>query len=283
MAVIEMSVLQWIEVPDNPRQRNTEKRAKIALKRHLKKYQKPHRVVFAACKDGIVLCKIDGHTRALLWKCGELETPPNGKVEVVLFDVSGLSEAKELYDMLDAQVTVKKPSDNVFGACRELGFRLDSYLLRNCAFATQLKIATSGKRFCGDVHSMVNEWKSELIALDNLALSSQNTILISVMLNAIRIDGVEKAGEFFRKVEKNEGIKSNRGYDGIELLARVLEIRRAEGRTAGYDNLMSICGQAWSAYEIWKSGQTRKTLKLPITDFTAVVASLNVKNKKQGT
>jgi hypothetical protein len=280
MAVIEMNVLEWVDVPDNPRQRNTERRAKIALKKHLAKYQKPHKVVFAACKNGNILCKIDGHTRALLWKCGELETPPDGKVEVVLFEVSGLGEAKELYDMLDAQATVKKPSDNVFGACRELGFRLDSYLLRGCAFATQLKIATTGKKFCGDIHAMVKEWKAELIALDNLALSSQYTLLISVMLNAIRLDGADTAGEFFRKLEKNDGVKSDKGYDGVELLARVMEVRRAEGRTAGYDNLMNICGQAWSAYMMWKNGETRKNVKLAITDFTAVVASMNSTKKR---
>ena len=274
MAIIEMSVQDWIDVPDNPRQRNTESRAKVAHRRHLAQYAKPHKVVFAASKDGEIICKVDGHTRALLWKLGELDTPPDGKVEVVMFDVSGIKEAKELYDMLDSQVTVKKPADNVFGACRELGFRLDSYLLRKCSFATQLKIATTGKKFSGDVYAMVKEWKLELIALDKLALSSQNTILISVMLNAIRRDGVEKAGEFFAKLDQNEGVKSNKGYDGVEALARVLAIRRAEGRTAGYEHLMDICGQAWAAYTGWLAGSFRKTASLPMLDFTKVIIDL---------
>lgn len=277
MAVISMSVTDWISVPDNPRQRNTEKRAKIARVRHLSKYQKPHRVVFAAVKDGAILCKLDGHTRALLWESGILETPPDGRVEVVVFEVSGLQEAKELYDMCDSQSVSKKPSDNIFGACRELGFRLDSYLLRGCAFATQLKIASSGKKFSGDVYKLVKDWKKELIALDQMAFTSKHTILISVMLTAIRHDGADVCGEFFNKLEGNEGVKSASGYDGIELLARTLDVRRAEGRTAGYDNLMNICGQAWSAYEMWKKGNVRKTSNLPIADFTKVVVELNKK------
>jgi len=275
MAVIEMSVVNWIDVPDNPRQRNTERRAKSARIKHLAKYQKPHRVVFAASKNGNILCKIDGHTRALLWKLGELDTPPDSKVEVVLFEVSGLQEAKDLYDMLDAQATVKVPADNIYGACRELGFRLDSYLLRRCAIATQLKIATTGKKFSGNLYAMVKSWKEELIALDKLNLGSGNTILISVMLVAIRRDGVDKAGEFFTKLEKNEGLKSTKGYDGIELLGRVMEVRRSEKRTAGYDNLMEICGQAWTAYEMWIHGKQRKNASLPIADFSKVISDIN--------
>ena len=275
MAVIEMSVMDWADVPDNPRQRNTEKRAKAARSRHLSSYQKLHRVVFAASKNGSVLCKLDGHTRSLLWILGELDAPPCGTVEVVLIEVSGLSEAKQIYDMLDAQPATKKPSDVVFGACRELGFRLDSYLLRQCAFATQLRIATTGKRFQGDVYAMVKEWKPELIDLDKIGLSSQNTILIAVMLTAIRSDGVKLAGEFFSRLEKNEGVKTSSGYDGVELLSRVMSLRRAEGRTAGYDNLMQVAGQAWTAYQMWISGGTRKNASLPIADFSKVVADLN--------
>lgn len=272
---IEMSVTDWIDVQDNPRQRNTEKRAKAARRKHLAEYQKVHRVVLAATHDGDILCKLDGHTRSLLWQMGELGCPPDGKVEVVLIEVSGIEEAKSIYDMLDSQTSVKKPCDNIYGACRELGFRLDSFLLRGCAFTTQLKIATTGKRFKGDNYAMVREWKNELIALDKAALSSQNTILLSVMLTAIRIDGVEKASEFFRKLERNEGVKTSQGYDGVELLSRVMAIRRAEGRTAGYENLMQICGQAWTAYQMWKDGKRRKTTSLPIVDFTRVVTDLN--------
>jgi hypothetical protein len=277
MAYMIMSVNDWIDVPDNPRQRDTEKRAKIARRKHLSRYEKPHRVVFAASKDGSILCKIDGHTRALLWKEGDLQTPPDGKVEVIIFEVSGLAEAKQIYDMMDAQSVSKKPSDNIFGACREMGFKLDSYLLRRCEFATQLKIATTGKRFTGDVYPMVKEWKKELVELDKMALSSRYTILISVMLTAIRYDGADKACEFFTKLENNEGVKSSSGYDGIESLARNIEVRRAEGRTAGYDNLINICGQAWSAYEMWKRGQMRKTAHLPIADFTKIVINLSKK------
>ena len=280
MAVIQMSVSDWIDVPDNPRQRNTEKRATNAKKKHLAKYEKIHRYVFAATKNDAIICKLDGHTRALLWQRGELETPDDGKVDVMLIDVKTIDEAKRIYDMIDANPTVKKPSDNIYGACRELGFKLDSPLLRGCAFATQLKIATTGKRFSGEVYQMVGEWKKELQQLDSLALTSHNTILIAVILVAIRKDGIEKAGQFFKLLDTNSGLKTTKGYDGVESLSRVMAIRRAEGRTAGYENLMQICGQAWSAYENWKLNRYRKNLSLPILDFTKVVTDLNLTKNK---
>jgi len=281
MAVIQMSVSDWIDVPDNPRQRNTQKRAVSAKKKHLAKYEKIHRFVFAAVKQNSILCKLDGHTRALLWQSGDLETPEDGKVDVLLIDVNSIEEAKKLYDMIDASPTVKKPSDNIFGACRELGFRLDSPLLRGCAFATQLKIATTGKRFTGEIYSMVQEWKKELQELDSIALTSRNTILIAVMLVAIRIDGIEVAGEFFRLLDTDGGIKTTKGYNGVESLSRVMAIRRAEGRTAGWENLMQICGQAWSGYDGWKKNKYRKNVGLPIFDFSKVVADMNTQKKNR--
>jgi len=279
MAMITMSINDWIDVPDNPRQRDTAKRASTARKRHLAKYQKPHKVVFAASKDGAVLCKLDGHTRAFLWESGDLETPPDGKVEVVLFEVASMHEAKELYDMLDCQTVSKKPSDTIFGACREIGLKLDSSLLKGCSFTTQLKIATSKNMTNVNLYDLVSYWENELRQLDSLDLSSQYTILISCMLVAIKRDGIEKAGEFFKKLQSNSGQKSEKGYDGIELLARTIEIRRAEGRMAGYENLYNICGQTWSAYEMWLKGQVRKNASLPISDFKKIVTSLNTKDQ----
>lgn len=281
MNCLEMSVSEWVAVPDNPRQRNTEKRAKAAKVRHLKKYEAIHKVVFAAALNGTVICKLDGHTRGLLWQKGELECPPDGKVQVVLIPVSGISEAKRIYDMLDSQPTVKKPSDNIYGAARELGFRMDSHLLRSCAFNTALKIASSGKKFRGNTYAMVSDWKGELIALDKACLTSQNTILIAVMLTACRIDGPDRAIPFFLAVDKNEGTKTSGGYDGVECLIQIMKVRRAQGRTAGYDNLMQICGQAWTAYQMWKNGSRCKTARLAIADFTSVVNSANASKLTQ--
>lgn len=271
--VIEMSVLEWIAVRDNPRQRNTLQRAKIASRKHLRTYHKVHAFVFAACKQGSVLCKLDGHTRAALWQSGELSPPHDGKVTVCLIEVANMAEAKMVYDMLDAAPSVKKPSDTIYGACRENAFVLQSHLLRSCAFATQLKIATTGKRFSGDIYAMVKEWKQELIELDSWGLSSNYTVLISVMLVSIRRDQTT-ARAFWESLDTNSGSKTQSGYDGPLVLHDVIEVRRAEGRTAGYENLLQLCGQAWSAYELFLRGARTKNCRLRFANFTEVVQSV---------
>lgn len=278
-SAIEMSVSDWIAVKDNPRQRNTERRANIAKTKHLSSFIEPHAFVFAAVHNGNILCKIDGHTRALLWETGELEHPPSGRVIVCLLTVSGMKEAKYLYDCLDAPTAVKQPCDFVFGATRENNFRLRSALLRQHRFATQLKLADSGKNFSGDVYELVRKWKPELMALDSLGLTSNYTILVAAMLLTIRRDGLEVAGEFWRLLDDNKGTKTAAGMDGVEALHQHMLIRRGDGTIAGYDNLIDILGRCITTYVAWRQGRRLKSVRT--TNFAEWVNGPARKEKVQ--
>jgi hypothetical protein len=50
-----MSVQAWAKIPDNPRQRNTEKRARFAKRSHLAAYSPIHRFVYAASVNGNII------------------------------------------------------------------------------------------------------------------------------------------------------------------------------------------------------------------------------------
>lgn len=269
MAVIEMAVADWINVKDNPRQRNTIKRAQLAVRRHLSCCCKIHRYVYAASKNGHILCKLDGHVRAYLWQEGMLDLPPDGKVEVLLIEVASIREAKEVYEQLDSPPALKRPSDRVYGAARENGFALHSHLLRSCSFSTQLKVADSGSRFAGDVYLLVRKWKPQLIALDELDLTSNYTVLIAAMLVSIRRDGPDIAGPFWITLDRDEGTKFERGADGPEALHKHMEIRRAQRTTAGWENLWSLQCVAWDAYTKWSDNKRVQRLKM--ADFGQVV------------
>lgn len=123
---IEMTVEEWIEVPDNPRQRDTIRRAKRARRKHLSEYNEMHCRVIAAMMDGELFCKIDGHTRAYLWEHGMLDRPPNGKVIAQLFSVSSIDEAKRLYTQTDSVEAVKQVRDVLEGFANEIGLELTS-------------------------------------------------------------------------------------------------------------------------------------------------------------
>jgi len=278
--VIDMSVEAWAAIPDNPRQRDTERRARWSANRHLAKYSKTHDFVYAATKGGEIICKIDGHTRSYLWERGELDLPPSGRVTVLLVSVASLREAKEVYDMLDAQPAYKRPEDQIFGSTREHKFRLRSTLLYRCRFSVQLALAESGDFHC-DRYETVPKWKKELLDLDALDLSGAYTVLIAVMLLSIRRDGLETAGPFWTALDKDEGIKDSRGADGVQALAQHMAVRKAEGRTSGYDNLKDIIGRAWYAYEAWLDGKRVK--RLGSARISEVIESVHSKRSKQTT
>ena len=263
------------------RDKETEKRAKSASSpgKHLATYSKTHDIVTAAVKDGNIICKLDGHTRSYLWQLGKLEGPPSGKVEVKLIDVSSISEAKDLYDQYDSTPSTKKPSDIVYGACRENKFELTSNLLRSCQFITQLKVADSGAKFCGNTYELVRRWKDTLLQLDSLGLTSNYTVLIALMLVAIRRDGIDDAGEFFKLLDADAGTKDSRGPDGIQALKSHIDIRRAEGRTAGYDNLMDMIKRGWHCYSEWRCGRRVKSVKSSDDILDVISSNMTTKRK----
>lgn len=272
VAVIELSVSDWIEVKDNPRQRDTERRAAYGLRNHLARYSKVHDWVFAASKNNQILCKLDGHTRAYLWASGDLAHPPDGKVKVILIGVASLVEAKELYEQLDSPSALKRPHDFVFGATRDQRFKLKSSLLSGCRFGTYLKLADCWV-FRGDINQLVKNWKSELLLLDSMNLPKKHPPLITAALLAIRRDGIETCRSFWEGVYSNSGTKTSQGSDGIDLLCRHLDVRKANGSLAGYENVKAIIATAWTAYEAWLDGRRGKVLRQ--SNMTEVVMNIN--------
>jgi hypothetical protein len=246
MAVITMSIAQWAEVSDNPRQRDTERRAEFGRRNHLAEYHKTHDYVYAAVLKGDVFCKLDGHTRSYLWSRGDLDPPPSGQVQVLLIDVINKQEAMDIYDELDSIKAFKRVSDRVFGATREHGFRLRSSLLNGCKFGTQIKLAETGT-YSGDAWSLIKRWKATLLDLDALNLPKKYPTLISAMLLSIR-------------------------RDAVQALVHHMDIRKAEGRTAGYENVSDILARAWYAYEAWLDGKRVK--RLGCAKIGAVIESI---------
>jgi len=257
MAVSKMSVQKWIEVPDNPRQRDTEDRMSRWLRTRSSRYCEPHCDVVAAAIDGQLVCKIDGHTRAGLWEAGKLDLPPGSKVSVMVKTVRDLHHAAELYDLYDSPFAVETVTDRVFGACREHGITLRSTLLRKHRFALALKFAqnagNSWKRI--DVGPLVAYWKPELMMVDSWSLSSGLGPLITMALWASCLDG-NKANDFFRGVLGDGGEKANGEMDGVAALAAHLDVRRAQQLMNGGENIRDLLRRGYNAYTHWKNKES---------------------------
>jgi len=113
-----MSVGWFVALPDHPRQRDTERHAKKARKRHLKKACITQEEVVVARYSGSE-CKVDAHTRALLWGAGLLPKPD--KVWVTRFSCDTTADLNELYATYDNKDATETPKDLAYGRLHELG------------------------------------------------------------------------------------------------------------------------------------------------------------------
>ena len=171
--VIEMTAQEFIDTPDNPRQRDTERHARKALHGHLSESSPTHKLVAVASVDGNVVCKLDGHTRAYLWEAGDLPLPDRGKVAAVVYACESIEEAAELYTHFDNQAAMEASSDRLFGACRETSLELTSSLLRPMNFSVALRLANgerSGRKQTTTEYELVSKWSPELSNIDEWQL-----------------------------------------------------------------------------------------------------------------
>jgi hypothetical protein len=266
-----MSVDEWIKVPDNPRQRDTKKHAVHASKRNLKTYRDSHGFVFAAYCNGDVLCKLDGHTRSFLWANEEnYDRPPNNTLIVCGIAVKDLNEATKLYTHFDNDWACESSSDKVFGACRQLGMRLNSPLLSKGEFVQGLKFATvltsSGRVYPELIYSLVNEWKDELSIIDEWNMGTCSGIgspLKGLMVMIVRsrkwdIDELEVVRKFFNGIIEDEGKKNGKKRDGIQIIKDVLRDRNIEQRMTGRDNLLEIMSECLMCFYWYENGELRE-------------------------
>lgn len=270
---IEMTVAQWIGIPDHPRQRDTERRAKADSGRHLHEYKSIHKHVHAVKYNG-KLYKADGHSRAFLWDSGKLRHPPGGMVSVTVSFAKTEREFLEVYEWFDSSYAVKTGRDQLFGAVKECGLDIRSGLLLTFGWSTQLKRADKYKH--SNIYDTVAEWKDVIAGLDGMGLTSKHfPQLIGLMLTAIRRDGVITATKFFVPVFKGEGVQDARGKDGVRAACEFLEDKKSKGAMSGYENWDDIDCKVWSAYEQYKAGRfIRPKSKLqPSKVFLELVSS----------
>ena len=258
MSTIKMSVTDWIKVDDNPRQRDTVSHARKAVRNHLAEGSPTHAVVFAA-RLGDHIYKLDGHTRAYLWSSGELELPKT-KLTVHVFDCDSIKEVSELYTHFDNQSAVEAARDRLTGACREHGLLLQSSLLRKYSFVVALQCAlNSGNRIKQGEYAMVGAFREELQELDSWDLGNMHTSLIALALVLIA-NKEDKAKQFFQAVDKDAGLKTEEGQDGVHALVGHLQNRRSAKTLTGWENINDLFERAYSCFAAYQSGRFVKNV-----------------------
>ncbi len=167
---IRMPVQDWFKVPDNPRQRNTEKHAKKASRPggHLRVASPVHAQVFAAEFPDGKMMKLDGHTRAWLWERQTLDAPDELLVTVI--PVKDENDVKTFYTHFDDSRAAETSQEKLSGALREYDVELKSgcfaHLYPTALTTTHAFVFPGAGR--QSLYQIVGEWKPVLEAMDRL-------------------------------------------------------------------------------------------------------------------
>lgn len=286
---IKMSVEKWIDVPDNPSQRDTAKHAERAAKTHLKYSAVTHDKVVAATIDGEIVCKVDGHTRAYLWDRGLLERPKYGVVYVDLYEVQDMCGAAELYRQFDSPHAVETTTDKLFSGAKMAGVELHSGLLKPCKFMVALQIASlrsttasRKKKHDGIEHQLISKWANELMVLDSWDMKAGAIPgpMIALALMLLRTGESQCAvREFIDGIaHKRISITPEVPADGITHMVQMLEKRRLKKLMTGWCNLIDILGEGLGCWRRYKHGVlAARAVAIPV-DFGDWLAFVNPSN-----
>lgn len=279
MTTKKMSVEEFIALPDNPIQRNTERHLQKA--KHLLTPLPHHSHVAAAQLPGGRLIKLDGHTRALAWKRNIIPRPAN--LEVHIFEAKNMEEVAEFYKPFDSKDALETTPDKVSGALNGMGYTPQSGLIASGAFNEALRYAWNGIYGYGrelrwrDVYEAINEFAAEIIAVDELLLRKGQLPagIISAIILSYRKHGDEVI-PFWKAVIANAGQKSNGRMDGVQAVNELVLGRRGKG--AGGSHALDILGRALSALEKYLADETLPGIPKPI-ELTSYVTSTGVRPK----
>lgn len=262
MAYKIMTVEDWISVEDNPIQRDTE--AHAAKAKHLKKPHETHAYVYAAELPSGKLIKLDGHTRALLWKRKEVEAPK--KLFVAVIPVKDRTAAAAVYKNFDSREAMETMRDKVFGAFRRHGFEPKSSLLKYGGLTSALRIAyrvlkdrrsagaanglTQSEAAKADIYAIIDEFSLELHALDAFGLGQGR--LSAGVIAAFLLSHRKYADEilpFWVSVIANKGSKIDGQMDAVQAVCEMIMARRGnQSGAAAYE----LAGRCLTAVEKWR-------------------------------
>jgi hypothetical protein len=269
MKMMQLSPTQWASIQDNPIQRDTERHALRAVRRHLRSGSETHKSVSAAMLPDGTLVKLDGHTRSLLWQDGRLPSPDF--VWCTVYEVPSMEEAAELYKHFDNAGATENAGDRLSGAYRLHDISPKSQLLINGGVSSAFGIING---HTPDIYSWVGEFRCELGALDQLEIplpKMSSPMLAAALLTVKRRK--ERALHFWAAYVNEHGTRIERESCGVlELLRLVQQWRdRKIFGIGGAEMRLAQAGKTLSCCEAWLNGRTFVNAA-KVTDFRAYVA-----------
>jgi len=251
-----MTPAEWAEVPDNPRQRDTESRA--AKARHLNTLEAAHTLVHMAEWDG-GRCKLEGHTRSLKWmQCPDIAPE---SIDVRVYVVESEEDAKRLYGHFNSKEEGERANDRLYGALRESEIIPGSDFVRKAKFSNAVSMAYTfyedhGRQKSRPVYDKVAFFRDQIVLLDSIAGASKRLIgpVVCCFLMAAHKHG-PVVTDFFQRYILDGGTKDGRRKDCVQLFSDVMSELRSGGFCDWSANEAAIAKGLWCV-ERWLSAPT---------------------------
>lgn len=258
--VIKMAPKEWLAVPDNPRQRDTEAHARRA--RHLREPHPTHAMMnMAELPDGRRF-KLDGHTRIYLWATGELLLPNSLSVQV--WRCASLEHVKQLYSTFNSSKAVETGGDKIVGGLRELGLVFESDLLKKRRYLAALTL--DYELMFGQTAARTREpydylayWAPELTLLDscNGTFKRFHAGTVAAALVTLRRYGPE-AVPFWAAYAAGAGQKIGGEMDAVQALDERITLFIKEGRINGRANTVKMIAVSLAAFDRFRRDELYK-------------------------
>jgi hypothetical protein len=259
---VDMSVTDFIKIPANPIQRDTKLHANTAVNFHLASKAVTHaKVSIAKCKTA--KWKLDGHTRAYLWKEGELQSPATLSVDI--YTVKDKAEAIELYKHFDNAKAAESIPDKVSGALKFMKIiNYNKFAVRGAGIVNGLHALNSALEIYvprQDVLRLMIPWSKELKIFINQHWVSNSShgkpgvpaAVTLAFLVTMRMYGTDSLG-FWDSYYNNSPSKTlMSGRSGCQAAIDWILKARSDGLITGRQNTVRNAQALITAYHYYRS------------------------------
>ncbi len=252
----KIKIAEYLEINDNPRQRNTELRAKTAKRKHLSEWSPAHELISVSRLPCGEMYLNDGHTRRFLIEEGHFDDDSLPKhVWAFIIDVENEEQAAENYKCYDSKESVEQASDMNYSTMKELG-----HVFKSERFQKPSDLGAVNA-VCCDGSAVTREdwmslWFDEIIELDEYdipkgsARGVKKTVTAGFISGCLMLIGREyDVKDFILAVRGNLGSKSGGKKCGVQHFCDW--ITNTEEKTSGYEGYLNVMRKTLSCFDLW--------------------------------
>lgn len=222
------------------------------------------RVSMAITKTGTKY-KLDGHSRAYLWKSGRLDHPTSsGELTADVYLVENVQEVMDLYKVHDSDTAVERTSDKMRGGFSYHGFHPKHPGMFTGSTVSAMRVLTFPAKYGQDrvlsIYDLVEPWIETFKKMDALQPFSNHVIFQAPIKTAMMMSILRdknKALSFWQAYHDEDISRTKVSKDGMFAARELAEAMRANpaAHVRGYGGIRTYAPIVFYFYDQWSKGK----------------------------